>query len=291
MFLYRCILTISLFIEKSLLIRQVDENENIYTINLLLFVQAICSGMILFCCYISILYMPLGDAMTIVFTSPVFTMVLSKVFLKDTCKLYKVICAMILFSGVILVLQPPLIFDQAGVGNDINISNSKESNKYYFGASMAFVSSIAGGFHYVIVGRLFKNSTTSSALLLTFYKGFGGLFILVPAAYLDDNQRILSTNIVNISGRTWAILCTNAILGLIGFVTVDVSIQYIQPVYVNFVGVLEIVLAYIAQILVFSMVPNLFGIIGSIMVVLAICALPLEAMVLEKLQSSLKNIL
>ena len=88
----------------------------------------------------------------------------------------------------------------------------------------------------------------------------------------------------------WVELCTIAVLGLIGFVTVNVSIQHIKPLYVSFVGVSEIVLAYIAQIVVFSLVPNLFGIIGSIIVVLVVSALPLETMISEKLPSSLKTI-
>ena len=90
---------------------------------------------------------------------------------------------MVLFSGVILVLQPPFIFDK------VEVLPTKENGNYYFGASMAFASSIAGGFHYVIVGRLLRNSTTNSALLLAFYGGFGGLLVLLPAVYLDDNQR------------------------------------------------------------------------------------------------------
>ena len=88
----------------------------------------------------------------------------------------------------------------------------------------------------------------------------------------------------------WVELCTIAVLGLIGFVTVNVSIQHIKPLYVSFVGVSEIVFAYIAQIVVFGMVPNLYGIIGSVIVVLVVCALPLETMISEKLPCSLKRI-
>jgi drug/metabolite transporter (DMT)-like permease len=272
------------FTGKPLLVHEVDEEENIYIINLLLCIQAICSGLILFCCYVSFLYMPFGDAMTIIFTAPIFTMVLSKIFLNDTCKLYKLICAMALLSGVTLVLQPPFIFDK------MEVLPTKENGKYYFGASMAFASSIAGGFHYVIVGRLLRNSTTNSALLLAFYGGFGGLLVLLPVVYLDDNQRIFSTNIVNISGQTWAELSAIAVLGLIGFVTINVSMKHIKPIYVSFVSVSEIVLAYIAQIVVFSMVPNVFGIVGSLIVILAVCALPLETIISEKLPSSLRPI-
>ena len=188
------------------------------------------------------------------------------------------------------MIQPPFIFEQENVSTDTIVFGNKQKSEYYFGACMAFASSITGAFHYVIVGRLFKNSTSNSSVLLAFYGGFGGLLILLPAAYLDKDQRILSLSIGDISSSTWIQLSTVAVLGLVGFVTVNASIKKIKPLYVSFVGVSEIVFAYLAQIVVFGVVPNLFGIIGSIIVVLTVCVLPLETWISEKLSVYLKTL-
>ena len=153
---------------------------------------------------------------------------------------------------------------------------------------MALVASVAGAFHYVIVGRLFKNSTTNSAMLLAFHGGFGAMLVILPAAFIDKNQSIFSKNIFNLSGTIWIALLLVAILGLIAFVSINLSLKYISPVYVSFIGVLEIVMAYVSQVLIFKTMPNLFGIMGSFIVVATVFVLPLETIIAEKLPNRIK---
>jgi drug/metabolite transporter (DMT)-like permease len=273
-----------------LLICSVDEEENIFKINGFIFLQAICSGTILLFTYIALLYMPFGDAMTIVFTSPIFAMILSKIFLNEPCSMYKTFSLISLTLGVMLVLQPPFIFGQSNRTTDIEIAKTKRGKEYYYGASLAFGSAIASALHCVSVGRLFRNSTSNSALLLAFYGGVGGLFVILPAAYVDKSQSVFSTNIVNIMPRTWGLLLSVSMLGLIGFVAVNLSLKKIKPVYASFVGVSEIALAYICQVTIFHTVPSLCGIIGSIMVVITVCTLPFEAIISERFRKLVQKI-
>ena len=233
--------------------------------------------------------MPFADAMTIVYTSPVFTMVLSIIFFKDRCKLYKGLCIISLFAGVILVLQPPILFGEPKTEIKPYATDLKYKG-YYFGAFMAFVSSFSSALHCVIVGRLLRNSTTYSAMLLAFYAGFGQMVVTLPSAILDDNQSVFSKNIINISETTWVILIIVAVLGLIAFVSFNLAIRFIEPVYVSFVGVLEIVMAYIVQAIVFHTLPNLFGILGSIIVAATVFCAPLEKWISQKLPKPLQNI-
>ena len=233
--------------------------------------------------------MPFADAMTIVYTSPVFTMVLSSIFFKDKCKLYKVLCTISLFAGVILVLQPPSLFGEPKTENK-PIATDLNYKGYYFGAFMAFVSSFSAALHCVIVGRLFRNSTTNSALLLAFYAGFGQMVVTLPSAILDKNQSVFSKNITQISGTTWVILIIVVVLGLIAFVLFNLAIRFIEPVYVSFVGVLEIVMAYIIQVVVFDTLPKFFGILGSIIVATTVFSAPLEKWISQKLPKSLQSI-
>ena len=272
------------------MICNVEEDENIVTINGLIFLQAICSGTILLFTYIALLCMPFGDAMTIIFTAPIFAMVLSKIFLKEPCSIYKTLCLISLIVGVMLVLQPPLIFGQSNYNTDFGIAKTKRGEEYYYGAALAFGSAFASALHCVSVGRIFRNSSTNSALLLAFYGGFGGLLVILPAAYVDESQSVFSTNIVNIMARTWGLLFSVAILGLIGFVAVNLSIKKIKPVYASFVGVSEIALAYISQVTIFHTVPSLCGVIGSIMVVITVCTLPFEAIIYEKFRKLFQKI-
>ena len=270
-------------------IDKVDEGENRYTLIFLTFIQATSSGAILLCSYLSILNMQFGDALTIIFTSPIFAMMMSTVYLKESCKCFKVLCAVTLFVGVLFVLQPPILFNgkedsesRGGTNTGLN------GHSYLFGASMALIASLAGACHHVVVGRLFKNSTTSSAMLLAFHGGFGAMIVITPAAFLDENQSIFSKNILNLSGTIWMAILSVALLGLMAFVSINLSLKYISPVYVSFLGVLEIIMAYVSQVLIFNTIPNLFGIIGSIIVVATVLVLPLEKIIAEKLPNRIK---
>ena len=52
----------------------------------------------------------LGDAMTIIYTAPIFTMVFSLIFLRIRQGIWKIFFALILMIGVILVIRPPFLF-------------------------------------------------------------------------------------------------------------------------------------------------------------------------------------
>ena len=173
----------------------------------------------------------------------------------------------------------PFIFGQPKTTRSTDFTKIDKNREYYFGAAMAFVSAISASFHYVIVGRLLKNSTTNSATLLAFHGGFGGLLVIIPALLLNTDQRLFSSNIANINPSTWAALSTVAVLGLTAFVAVNLAIKQINPILVSFVHCIEIVFAYIAQVCLFNMMPDIFGIIGSILVIVTVCALPFEELI------------
>ena len=114
--------------------------------------------------------------------------------------------------------------------------------------------------------------------------------VILPAAYVDGRQSVFSTNVVNIMPIKWVLLFAVAILGLIGFVAVNLSIKKIKPVYASFVGVSEIVLAYISQVSIFNTVPSQCGIIGSIIVITSLCTLQFEVIVSEKFRKLAQKI-
>jgi len=54
--------------------------------------------------------LPIGDALTIIFSEPLWTIVLSKIFLRTRVGLLKMIFSLFLITGVVLCTQPPVIF-------------------------------------------------------------------------------------------------------------------------------------------------------------------------------------
>lgn len=68
--------------------------------------------------------LPLGDATTIIFSSPVFVMVLSLIILREPCGFFRTFIVALLLAGVILIAKPPFIF-QVGTLRFIGQSEKK----------------------------------------------------------------------------------------------------------------------------------------------------------------------
>lgn len=65
------------------------------------------------CAYSCVLLMPLGDALTLIFSAPVSTMVIAALVLGQRLRLYKLSFALILLIGTVFVVRPPFLFGDA----------------------------------------------------------------------------------------------------------------------------------------------------------------------------------
>jgi len=77
---------------------------------ILVILQGLLSGGRVFLQFACLSFMPLGDALTLVFTEPLWTIILSKIVLKIDIGWWKSIFGMFLISGMVLCIQPPFIF-------------------------------------------------------------------------------------------------------------------------------------------------------------------------------------
>ena len=87
--------------------------------NVLLLFQGFCNGICVLGEFICVSYMPIGDATSIIFSSPLPSMILSALFLSHNLRLYKITCGLILYLGIIFVVKPPFIF-----GSNVLITNT-----------------------------------------------------------------------------------------------------------------------------------------------------------------------
>ena len=72
--------------------------------------QGLFSGARIFLQFACLAYMPLGDALTLVFTEPLWTLLLSKLVLKIRIGVWKMVFGVVLIGGMVLCIQPPFIF-------------------------------------------------------------------------------------------------------------------------------------------------------------------------------------
>lgn len=125
--------------------------------------------------------MPIGDALTIVFTEPLWTLILSKVILKIKIGLWKIGFGLLLISGMVLCIQPPFLFPSI-------ISQDDESTRsYYFGVVLAMTTAVAGSMANVAIAKCEKVSSK----VMVFYNGLGGLILALMCSYFDSENAIV----------------------------------------------------------------------------------------------------
>jgi len=72
--------------------------------------QSITSGARVGLTFACLELLPIGDALTIIFSEPLWTLVLSKMFLRTRVGWWKIIFSLFLITGVVLCTQPPVLF-------------------------------------------------------------------------------------------------------------------------------------------------------------------------------------
>lgn len=73
--------------------------------------------------FCGLLRLPVGDAATIIFCSPIFVMVFSHVILREHCGLFRFLVIGMLMVGVILIARPPFL--QHLIFNNDNTLNTQ----------------------------------------------------------------------------------------------------------------------------------------------------------------------
>jgi len=93
----------------------------------------------------SVTQLPLGDYTTILSTAPVFVMLGSLLVLRENCGIFRIVGSVSLLSGMVLIIKPPIIFNNQDVEN---------YNFYgYLGALMATCASAAGAIFMKLLSR------------------------------------------------------------------------------------------------------------------------------------------
>ena len=199
-----------------------------------------------------VLYMPIGDALTIVFTEPLWTLALSKLLLKVKIGAWKVAFGLLLIFGTLLCIQPPFLFPTYPFGDDKNTTDSlnerddgddDDGGGYYIGVMLALSCALCGAMANVSMAKCEKVSSK----VLMFYSGLGGLLLSLLVSALDPAADLLLT-LASIPGTTWMLLTVLGVMGILGCFSMSASLRLIPPTTVAMLRALEIIMAYIAQV-------------------------------------------
>ena len=288
---------------------EVDPDKNITHVRcLLLFGVAMVGSMSRTTDLVAVTFMPLGDAMTIILSSAIPTTIIAAIFLKERLRLLKVVCLIMVVTGIVFVIRPPFLFNNSlNTKFDVMDKGSNSTtllsfemsplihNKYYYiGAASAIGCMIFQSFARVGIRCLLKNQSTSSSDLILFNHGLACLLMsLLLSLAIKGKQRIINSSEGTdaYDSKQWISLFGFAILIIIQLCMRVKALQLISPVIVGFVRSTEIVLSYIVQIAFFTTVPKVSAIIGSCLVLVSCVSVLIEDSIIDIVPKRVKNML
>ena len=285
---------------------EVDQDKNINQVRCTLVFGAMAGSMSRLTDLVAITFAPLGDVMTIIFSNVVPTTILAAIVFKERLRMIKVLCMLLVVTGIVLVIRPPFLFRDELNTEPWTITPSTNSTisfhsidlgthdiYYYIGAISAISCMIFRSITRLSRKYLLQNKGTSNGELIVFYFGVASLIIslVLPFAFAG-NQRI-----INSSNRTKAYHSTQW-LGLFGYAALSYAISWMRiraialigAVMVAFMCSTEILLSYTVQIILFDTLPSVSATTGSFCIITACALILIEDSIIERLPEKIKNI-
>ncbi|MBI4955141.1 MAG: DMT family transporter [Myxococcales bacterium] len=214
----------------------------------LLVLRGVAGFIALYCHYYAVTHLPLADATVIQYTSPIFTVLVAAVALRERFGLVQAACAVVSLCGVVLVAQPSFLFGGAGTLPTVPVV-------------VAVAGSVSSAFAYVLVRGL---RATDHPLVVVFYFSLVAVCAALPAALPVW---------VWPEGRAWLYLAAVGVLTQLAQVHMTRGLHLEQAGRATSVGYLQVVFAYVWGIALFEELPTAVGVVGALCVLAGTFAL------------------
>ena len=159
--------------------------------------------------------------------------------------------------------------------------STQHNVQFYAGVLAGLTAGISSGLHNAIIGS-YQNQQPHSWSLLTLYTGICGLFISLLTPLFDEEQRIVSPLITEISTGDWLKLSSVGIAALLGYCVKIKALQITDPTVVSCIRASEIVMAFTLEITALGQTPSMVEVAGSVLVVVSILCIAGERPGAEK---------
>jgi len=226
-----------------------------------LVVQGVMAGLRVGLSYSSMAFLPIGDAITIIFTEPIWTLLLSRVIFGTKISLRMVASCILLMVGAVVVVQPPGLFPPPEA--EVTIHPGQPAPSALVGAALALAASVAGAGQNVLISGLVE--VPPCVLLL--HSGIGGLACTLGMALLDPSDRLGPAEVASIPLSELLLLLCLGVIGLLGFASLTKALQVIPPTTVAVLRSLEVVMAFAMQAVVLGLPPTILDLVGGAVVV------------------------
>ncbi|MEM1054148.1 MAG: DMT family transporter [Bacteroidota bacterium] len=214
----------------------------------LLFARGFVGASALSLLYFALGRIPLGDATTIHYTAPVWTVLTAAFFLRERIGKWVVAGTAVSLIGVVMIAQPQFLFGGAGL------------DALAVGAAVA--ASVLAGSVYTIVRKLRE---TDHPLAVVFSLAWVGAVLSLPFA--------LTGNWTMPSGEGWLLLLGIGITTQVGQIYLTKSLHLLPAGRATAIGYVQIVFAFGLGVVFFGTIPNVWSVVGAGLVLASVLLL------------------
>ncbi|KAJ8026710.1 Solute carrier family 35 member G1 [Holothuria leucospilota] len=214
---------------------------------------------------------PAGDVIAIVYSSPLLSGILARIFLKEKLAYYDVILSLLSMIGVFFISKPVFIFGSS-------TADSLQQDVHFIGTMWAVGALFLYSIPTVISRKLRLKSASASVMTLTF-----GLLALFTNATLNTvtGQWSVPKDMVELM-----FLIAIGVSGFIGIQFYHLSLKTEKAIFATLgLTLLTILITYILQFIIFRIYPDIFTGIGIIF----ICGATIGAFTVKWLTSKETN--
>lgn len=207
--------------------------------------------------------MPLSDASTIHFSSPVFVTVFAYFILKEAFTWIQVITGILTIIGVTIISKPEFLF-----GSESLVIHEHR----LYGTILAVVAAVSAAFALISIRRL----KTTPAAVVVFWFAFS-LFTCGSVILLILKQFVFPTGLL-----TWTLLITVGLLGIGDQYFLTIALHYESAGPVSVTRTFNIVLSFLWEALILSEAIEWTSVVGAAIVSSCVLVLALDKWRKEK---------
>ena len=200
----------------------------------------------------SVKHMPLADARVIFYTSPVYTTLLGRIFLKESVSKFDLIAMLLGLGGVVLIGRPSFLFGSLG--------KSSTSEKVWLPTILAVLSAIMFAFAIIMVRKMSQEVSTR---VVVFYYALVGSVISLLASLISGEFKYPDCGTHDV---VYAIV--SGMLGYFAQLLSTKACQLEKASVISLVRTIGIVFSFILQLMFLNVIPNGLSIGGAILILL-----------------------
>ncbi|KYM93457.1 PREDICTED: solute carrier family 35 member G1-like [Cyphomyrmex costatus] len=231
---------------------------------ILIHFQGLVGGMTLSLLYYSFRELPLGDATTIIFSSPVIVIALSFVFLKEPCGVLRILVVCTLLTGVILVARPPFLFQM-----------HRAESYNLMGYLCAILATLFTALNIVVMRKCSEIHYSILVLNLSCWSFVSAVFFYFTVSGHGIGHELHKFRLPH-DWFTWGQILLVALTGLTGQVLVTKALKIEGAGKVSVTRSLDIILAYLIQVYIFDEKPTSTSLTGAILIISSVVCMGFE---------------